>query len=175
MSAGDDLELMEQADGERAASAPAIERSAEADTKVAALGQLREVVRGHLELAADAIPDRRFDAMWREVRKSIEVEQPRGVWSRLRGWFERHRGHLVTGVVSAGAVATVALILRPTSDGVQPASLGAIPVQPAALRSAPVVEELDTPNAGNTVLNIEDEDGHMTMIIVTPADTVEGI
>ena len=45
----------------------------------------------------------------------------------------------------------------------------------AAMRTAPVVESLDTPDGTGTVMNFEDEDGHTTVIWVTPADTVEGI
>ena len=50
-----------------------------------------------------------------------------------------------------------------------------IDVQPAALRQPPVIEDLETPGGNSTVLNIEDDDGHTTVIVVTPADTVEGI
>jgi hypothetical protein len=98
------------------------------------------------------------------------------VWARILSWFERHRGHVITGAVSAGAVAALALILRPGDSGetvvTNPSSLE---VQPAALRAPIVIDKLETPGATSTVLNIEDDDGHMTVIVVTPEDTVEGI
>ena len=175
-----DIELMQHADGELDERAAVevraqIDRDAESRTKVESLGQMTELVRGHLELSADEIPDRRFEAMWREVRKSIDVEAPVGMWAGVTAWFERHRGHVFTGVVSAGAVAALALILRPGDQEIVKTNPSAIDVQPAALRASPVIEDLETPGATGTVLNIEDEDGHTTVIVVTPADTVEGI
>lgn len=170
MSAKDDIELMQHADGELELG----DLDGDRKTKVESLRGMTELVKGHLELSADAIPDRRFDAMWREVARSIDVEKPVGVLSRIRSWFERHRGHVFTGMASAGAVAAIAIMLR--SDGPEAlAPNSAIDVQPAALRPAPVIEDLETPGGNSTVLNIEDDDGHTTVIVVTPADTVEGI
>src|SRR5688572_3485531 len=108
MSRRDDIELMQHVDGELDERASAemraqIERNADLQTKAQSLGQMNELMRGHLELSAEAIPDRRFDAMWREVKKGIDVDQPVGVWARIVSWFERHRGHVITGTVSAGA------------------------------------------------------------------------
>lgn len=172
-----DSELMQHADGElgeRAADVSGeLERDPTARAKAEALGELRELVRGHLELAADEVDDRKFQAMWREVGKAIEA--PVGVWSRIGAWFDRHRGHLITGAVSAGAVAALALILRPGDrqpDGPGGPSFEALPV---SLRQPPAIESLDTPDGTGTILNLEDEDGHTAVIWVTPADTVEGI
>lgn len=173
MSKQQDIELMQHADGELDGARP---DAADAKAKVTAIGHLGELVKGHLELTADAIPDRRFDAMWREIDKAIEIDQPVGVLSRIKAWFERHRGHVITGMVSAGAVAALALVLRGNTDDNKDAPTNnAIDVQPAALRAPPVIEDLDTPGGNSTVLNIEDDDGHMTVIVVTPEDTVEGI
>lgn len=170
MSAKDDIELMQHADGELELDQVEGDRK----LKVESLRGMTELVKGHLELSADAIPDRRFEAMWREVSRSIDVAEPAGVLSRIRSWFERHRGHVFTGMASAGAVAAIAIVLR--SDGPDAlAPTSAIDVQPAALRPAPVIEDLETPGGNSTVLNIEDDDGHTTVIVVTPADTVEGI
>ena len=87
---------------------------------------------------------------------------------------------MITGAVSAGAVAALALVLRPgqhepADPGTRAARGGQIDVQPASLRQAPEIESLDTPDGEGTVLNLEDEDGHTTVIWVSPADTVEGI
>ncbi|HEU0032421.1 MAG TPA: hypothetical protein VFQ53_17435 [Kofleriaceae bacterium] len=192
---GDDIELMQHADGELDERASAqmraqIERDPDARTKIESLGQMGELVRSHLELATDAVPDSRFAAMWREVEKSVDnaIEhdqrarassvmhaQRAGVWGKLTGWFERHRGHVFTGVVSAGAVAALALVLRSDPNEVVKTVQPSVDVQPAALRAAPVIEQLETPGSEATVLNLEDEDGHTTVILVTPADTVEGI
>jgi hypothetical protein len=177
-SASDDLELMQHADGELDERVETrARRSADAQTKLESLAQMSELVRGHLELAAETVPDRRFDAMWREVKKAIDVEAPVGIWGRITAWLERHRGHVVTGAVTAGAVAAIALVLRPGEPDPREVARGpgTLDVQPAALRTPPVIEDLETPGGSGMVLNFEDEDGHMTVILVTPADTVEGI
>lgn len=189
MAASDDLELMQHADGElderaRTRLDERLARSADDRAKVETLGQLSEVVRGRLELAADDVPASRFDAMWREIDRAIERDAVRdgarepaspGLWARFTSWFERYRGHVLTGTLSAGAVAAAAIILRPDARIETVTRPNVIDVQPAALRVAPEIETLDTPNGEGTVLNIEDEDGNTTVIWVSPADTVEGI
>jgi hypothetical protein len=170
----DDAALMQHADGELTGPAPSIDEDAAA--KVAALRELGELVRGHLEIAADDVDDRKLAALWRRVDSAIDAEAPRGLWARIAGWLDRHRGHLITGAVSAGAVAALALVLRPTSTiGEERAVRSLIDVRPVAQRSPPAIEALDTPDGVGTVLNLEDEDGHTAVIWVTPADTVEGI
>jgi hypothetical protein len=165
---------MEHADGERddAELAARLEREPAARAKIDAIHQLGELVRGHLELSADAVHDARFAAMWRRIDGQL-VAPPTGVWSRLSGWFDRYRGHVITGAVSAGAVAALALILRPgTSDlGVAGGGGHVIDVRPVALRATPEVDSLDTPGGSSTVINLDDEDGHATVIWVTPEDS----
>lgn len=192
MAARDDIELMQHADGELgerqiAALERRVERDPEVRAKLESLAEVDELVRSHLELSADHVPDHRFDAMWRTIDRELDRERetpeqpPLGVWARITAWLERYRGHVITGAVSAGAVAALALILRPgvspdeRAGGVQVRGGGAIDVRPAALRAAPEIESLDTPDGEGTVLTIEDEDGHTTVIWVSPADTVEGI
>lgn len=170
-SAKDDIELMQHADGELELDLS----SSDSKRKVESVRSMGELVRGHLEMSADAIPDRRFDTMWREISRSIDVEKPVGVLSRIRSWFERHRGHVFTGMASAGAVAAIAIMLRSDESPDVVMQNNALYVQPAALRPPPVIEDLETPGGNSTVLNIEDDDGHTTVIVVTPADTVEGI
>ncbi len=182
MAARDDIELMQLADGELAkrdtkAVADRIASDASARTKTEALAEVDELVKGHLELSADNVSDRRFESMWKEIDlATAEPAAAPGAWSRILGWLDRHRGHLITGAVSAGAVAALALILRPGHDEpTQAMRPNAIDVRPAAMRVAPEIESLDTPDGEGTVLNLEDEDGHTTVIWVTPEDTVEGI
>ena len=184
----DDIELMQHADGEldeRAAASVRgrIDRDADARTKLEALGQMSELVRSHLELASDTVADRKFEGMWRTIAREVgtpaeaPIARSPTVWGRIARWFDSYRGHVITGAVSAGAVAALALILRPAArdEAVVHGGAPTIEVQPAALRAAPVVESLDTPGGTGTVLNLEDEDGHTTVIWVSPADTVEGI
>ena len=178
MSAKSDLELMEHADGELddADVAARIERDPEARAKVDAVRQIGELVRGHLELSADAVHDARFAAMWRRVDDQL-VAPATGLWSRISGWIDRYRGHVITGAVSAGAVAALALVLRPSAPdiGVRTRGGGPIQVREVALRTTPEIDSLDTPGGSSTVINLDDEDGHTTVIWVTPEDTVEGI
>lgn len=197
-SAKDDIDLMQHADGELDARAVAsvekrLASDPEARTKAEALGEVSELVRGHVELAVDEVPDARFDRMWRAIddataapAQRAERARPRaesraqergtGVWAAFTNWFDRYRGHVITGAISAGAVAALALVLRSGSTEMQTPSNGnAINVQPAALRMSPEIETMDTPDGEGTVLNLEDEDGHTTVIWVSTADTVEGI
>lgn len=175
---GADAELMQHADGELPGGPPAhLAGDPEAQRKLEALGELGELVRGHLELTCDETDDRKLQELWRRIDRGIDAEAPRTLWGRLSAWLERHRGHLITGAVSAGAVAALALVLRPDpgTGGGEDTGGGAIDVRPVSMRSPPAIEALDTPDGTGTVLNIEDEDGHTAVIWVTPADTVEGI
>jgi hypothetical protein len=181
-----DLELMEHADGETRLSDSVLRPEDRA--KLDALGELGELVRGRLELAADDVPDKRLAAMWREIDKGIEanlVEHASdpargkasggGPWRRLTRFFDQYRGHLITGVVSAGAVAALAIWLRPSgSAGTASTSHAPIDVRAVVHRPAEI-EELDTPGGTGMVFNLDDEDGSTTVIWVTPEDTVDGI
>jgi hypothetical protein len=183
-----DVDLMALADGE--ADERELEellRDPASRRKVEAVGELGELVRGHLELKADAVPQKKFDALWREIGKGIDREResvsepvkdsapaPAGWLRRVGRWFDHYRGHVITGAVSAGAVAALALVLRgPSSDG--QISTGKGPVETMPVVQPSEIESLDTPGGTGTVFNLEDEDGSTTVIWVTPEDTVEGI
>lgn len=199
MSKRHDADLMAFADGELDEKQTreledAIARDIDARGKVEAIGELGDLLRGHLELGADAVPQKKFDALWREIDKGIDlakvepakaavpVEEP-GVLRKIGRWFERYRGHVLTGAVSAGAVAALALLLRnptvtnvPTGEPVANGS-GSGTVGPTMVNSyePAEIESMDTPDGTGTVFNLEDEDGNTTVIWVTPDDTVEGI
>lgn len=168
-----DLEVMEHADGEfdDPELSARIERDAAARGRFEAIQEIGELVRGHLELSADAVPDARFAAMWRRIDQRIAPAT--GLWARISGWFDRHLGHVITGVVSAGAVAALAIVLRPgnTTD------LGAhaIEVRPVAQRAAPEIDSLDTPGGSSTVISLNDDDGNAAVIWVTPDDDAESL
>ncbi|MEO8840770.1 MAG: hypothetical protein ABI591_30620 [Kofleriaceae bacterium] len=177
-----DLELMEHADGEAET-----ELTADGQAKVEAIHEMGELVRGRLELAADDVPDARFAAMWSAIDKQIalgKVELPAplaaesaGVLSRLGRWLDRYRSQIITGAVSAGAVATLALVLHGGGGAATHTSHDPIDVRPVAnAHGGPAeIEALDTPEGTSTVFNLDDEDGSTTVIWVTPEDTVEGI
>jgi anti-sigma factor RsiW len=194
-----DSELMAFADGElderesRELEAR-LGRDATFRSKVDGVTEIGEVVRGHLELSADSVPQKKFDALWREIDKGIDRERETtrepakaaaiedgGVLRKIGRWFDRYRGHVLTGAVSAGAVAALALLLRnpASTDGGGIADGSATPpteAQPTLVNYQPTeIESLDTPDGTGTVFNLEDEDGSTTVIWVTPEDTVEGI
>jgi anti-sigma factor RsiW len=178
-----DIELMQHADGElserdKRELDTRIDGDSDASTKLEAIRELGEVARGHLELSADAVPEARFMSMWTAIDSALGDPPPvatTSTWRRIGNWFDRYRGYLLTGALSAGAVATLALVLQGGGDEMGSSGTGAIKVQPVNLRTPPQIESLDTPGGAGTVLNIEDEDGHATVIWVTPEDTVEGI
>ena len=170
-----DSDLMALADGEAVGDERELDQlqlDALARRKIEALGELGELVRGHIELSADAVPQKKLDAMWREIDKATSPEPQRapddaGLLRRVGRWFDHYRSHIITGAVSAGAVAALALILRGPGD---PTVTTKGPVE-----SMPVIEELDTPGGTGQVYNLHDEDGGATVIWVEPEDTVEGI
>lgn len=180
-----DSEVMEIADGEAQAD---VELTGTARAKADAIGELGELVRGHHELAADAVPQKRFDAIWREIDKAIATKattepeptmvasaRGRSFWRRWGRWFDRYRGHIITGAVSAGAVAALTLVLRgPSDSGGGGGTAQPIIVTPAAYRPTEI-ESLDTPGGSSSVWQVKDDDGTSTVIWVTPEDTVEGI
>lgn len=159
-----DVEIMEYADGEAAADGAV--HTGEAMAKVAAIRQLGELVRGRLELAADEIPDARFDALWRNIDSAVKPSKP--------GFFDRYRSHILVGAVSAGAVGALAVFLRPQRDDMRGAAPRPIAAQMVSQGTAEI-QELDTPGGVGTVFSLHDEDGSTTVIWVTPEDTVEGI
>ncbi len=204
MAARDDLELMQHVDGELDEAANRevelrIGREPEARAKVDALGEVGELVRGHLELAADEVPARRFESMWREIDKqldlaaapvvapaapaavkvdraaseSIVMPSQAGVLRRFAHWLDRKRGYVITSMVSAGAVAAIALVFGTGGGTLSPSTLED-DVRPVAHRPAEL-ESLDTPGGTGTVMRLQDEDGDTTVIWVSPEDSVEGI
>jgi hypothetical protein len=169
-STASDLELMEHADGEHddPELIARIERDPDARARLDAIQEIGELVRGHLELSADAVHDARFAAMWRRI--DDQLAPATGLWSWISGWFDRHRGHVITGVVSAGAVAALALVLRPGNSDLGASGAHAIEVRPVAQRAAPEIDSLDTPGGSSTVISLNDDDGNAAVIWVTPQD-----
>lgn len=194
-----DPDVMQLVDGELApAEAAEVEAQVARDPalrgKADGVRELDELVRGHLELAADEA-EPRFANLWSQIEKRIEHDRvpvavparktgsaaidsgaPRGFFGRIGRFFDRRRGYIVTAVVSAGAVAAVALVLRGRGgDRITTAGTTTILVTPVVDHEPPEVESLDTPDGTGTVLTIEDEDGDAAVIWVEPSDEVEGI
>jgi hypothetical protein len=185
--------MMLAADGELgdapAPSGPAAEATA------ASVHELGELVRGHLELAADQA-EPRLAGLWELVERRLDLADeavappapaarpaPASLWGRAWSWLTGHRSHVITGFVSAGAVAALALALRPSSEPRVVVRTVAVPaIQPTAVlaRTPPEVESLDVGDGTGTVFTIDDEDGETAVIWVEPAelaapDPTEGI
>lgn len=192
MSKPTDPDLMLLADGELAdGEAGALERAAgpTGAAKLAALREVGELVRGHLELAADAA-EPRLAGLWDLVERRLDADPAR----RFSQWLDAHRGHVLTGALSAGAVAAVAIMLRAEprveyrevavpvrADGGAAVPVGgdggvAGPVVVVAA-TPPEVESLEVSGGTGTVFTVEDEDGgpDTAVIWVTPDDILEGI
>jgi hypothetical protein len=182
-----DLELMLYADGELApdeerAVAAWIASHPDASAKVEAVRNMGEVVRTFLELETDAA-EPKLDEAWGAIARRIHangrvepevdgVEPPAtrrhktmtpgpGLWAKIRGWFGEHRGHLITGVVTAGAVAALMFLVGPRERLTERQLMGPTPVgggTPAALESqSPEVEDLEVYEGSGTILTIEPE------------------
>ncbi|MEP6861925.1 MAG: hypothetical protein ABJE66_14960 [Deltaproteobacteria bacterium] len=184
-----DLDFMEHADGELE-----MELASDGRAKVEAVKELGELVRGRLERAADDVPEARFAAMWSEIDKSISKPSTKsatlpvladraptasltgaGLWSRVGRFLDSYRSQIITGAISAGAVAALALVLRGNGGSASHRG-GSDPIEVQRVSHRPAeIESLDTPGGTGTVFNLDDEDGSTTVIWVTPEDTVEGI
>ncbi|MBP9085888.1 MAG: hypothetical protein KBG15_07200 [Kofleriaceae bacterium] len=169
-----------------------------------------DAVRGSARTAI-AVEDRRHDAAGGgglpnadlapggSLSQSWQTASSPGVW----GWLAHHRAHFVTGMVSAGVVAAVALWLRPGAG--QPPSLSPIATHtpalvvpnpgvalrpqvgtpalgngsdsamiPVVFKTPTEVEALDVTDGSGTVMTIADEDGETAVIWISPKD-VEGL
>lgn len=190
---GFDLDLMMHVDGEleaaeeRAVAARMDEPGTRA--KAAAVRELGELVRGHVELATDEA-EPKLSLMWSELAKRLDNESAsarsstavpvsaKGFWRAIGRWFERYRSYVLTSAVSAGAVAALTLVLRPADPDGEVArrngKAGTGAVAPTFVSAPPEIESLDVPNGSGAVLTMEDEDGGTAIVWVTP-DDVEGI
>lgn len=182
-----DLELMLYADGElepdEARTVAAwIASHPDARAKVEAVRQVGEAVRTFVELETDAA-EPRMDAAWSAIARTIhsngrpvpaaEQDEPPatrrhktltrpegGLWQKVRAWFGEHRGHLVTGVVTAGAVAALMFAIGPRERVTERTVLDGVVTggTPAALQSqSPEVEDLEVYEGSGTILTIEPE------------------
>ena len=186
-----DLELMMYADGELGADearavAAWLAKDEDARVKVESLRQVGEAVRTFVEIEADEaeVEVPAFAQLWDRIERRVHanghtekaaeparpraprrraVEKSGGMWASIRSWFENHRGHVLSGAVSAGAVAAVMLAVGARERVVERTVYKPSPVvggaAPAALRSEPPeVEELEVYEGSGTVLTIEPDD-----------------
>jgi hypothetical protein len=196
----DDMDLMqlhddELADGERTAVQSQADGSADDRAKLAAMEQIGEVVRTHVEMAADDA-EPKFAAMWAGIERRIQsngeraaapaqpavqrVPEPSaasgGLLAAFGRWLDRHRTPMISSAVAAGAVAVLFLVLRPQKvierEGPErivrvPAAVDAVP----ASRGAPAqVEELTVVGGTGSILTIPGEAGEndTTVIWIEP-------
>jgi hypothetical protein len=128
-----------------------IEADPAARLKVEVLEQMSDLVRSHLELAADEA-EPRLDAVWATIERRIQTngvgegaralpaasrtEERGGLLAAIGRFFGQYRGHFLTGAVAAGAAAALILALRPPAQVVVERTV-AVPVKESpAIRGA---------------------------------------
>ncbi len=191
----DDLDLMLAFDGEADGNEIDIhDRSAV--VKLQALGEVSELVRGYIELEADAA-DERLTGLWDNVERRIrangqsapahaprsQAAEPSGLWGRLAAWFEEHRGHFVTGAVSAAAVALIMLVSLPRQES--KTTTVVVPAAPnqtvrttneLAEGTPPEIESLEVFQGSGTIVTMPNDDGTSTSVIwLAPEDVEEKV
>ncbi|HYU14988.1 MAG TPA: hypothetical protein VEL05_02910 [Candidatus Acidoferrum sp.] len=84
-----------------------------------------------------------------------------GRWAALRAWFEDHRGHVLTGAISAGVACALIIVVGPRQRVVEYVhDAPRVVVTHAVLPSQPPeVEDLEVYEGSGTILTIEPEPG----------------
>jgi hypothetical protein len=184
-----DADLMLYADGELSADeakgvAAWVAEDANARLKLESLRQVGEAVRTYAELETDRaeVEVPAFADMWSRIERRIHANgiaertpvksaapavrgrksAVGGTWAAVRRWFEDHRGHVLTGAISAGAACALMLALG-SPERVMIESGGGDPIRPtpaALVSQPPEVEDLEVYEGSGTILTIEpDEPG----------------
>ncbi len=200
MTRPDDIDLMQYLDGELEGDGAseveaALGQSADGQVVARSLEQVGEVVRTHLELAADDA-DPRLERIWDRVERRIHANgvageaaaapAPKaatgGIFAGIWRWFEDHRGHVMTGAVTAAAVAVLVLVLRPPTERIveRPGAerIVKVPVEPKSpivpVKSEPAeVQELSVSEGDGYILTIPGDDGDndTTVIWIDPDES----
>jgi hypothetical protein len=159
----------------------------DARSKQVALGQMNDVVRSYLELAADAA-EPRLDAMWATIERRIQANgvartaeaatparaqaapvaaQP-GIWARFTEWLEGYRGYFATGALAAAAAALLVMALRPAE--VVERIVVTPPQNPPRMvnvSTPPEVEEIEVNDGSASVFTIPGEgEGDVTAGVI---------
>lgn len=210
-----DIDLMMLADGELDADearelSEQIESDEHAQLKTRSLEQIRDGVRTYLELSADAAADEaRFDGMWDRIERRIHTngakaspaaapverkkpgvraEPSPGFMQALRDWFGGWRGHIATGLATAGAVAVLMVLVRPFERVVE-RRVEVVTQKPekstkpepeithaVAESQPPEVEDLEVYNGSGMILTIpgdSEDESSTTVIWLSRDDAVE--
>jgi anti-sigma factor RsiW len=195
-------------DGDAARAVAAwLGQDADARAVVESLRQVGEAVRTYVEIETDAaeVEVPAFAQLWDRIERRVHANghaeparpepvkapaprkaprrepQRAGMWASIRRWFEDHRGHVLSGAVSAGAVAALMLAVGPRERVIEHQTTvrsgGVVSGgTPAVLRSEPPeVEELEVYEGSGTVLTIEpdDEDDSAAAVIWISNDDAE--
>jgi len=185
-----DIDLMLVHDGELD---DRLDDDEDTSLKLRALDEIGEVVRSYVELSTDAAEDR-LAGLWERVAPRLEAQsetvrpavakapEPRmGLFERLVSWLGEHRGHFVTGAVSAAAVALILLTFGPRAGQTRVVTVPPGPVQtapvtaPSQEHTPPEVESLEVYQGSGTILTVPDDDGEgsTSVIWLAPEDAEE--
>ncbi len=183
-----DAELMLYADGEMTPDeakgvAAWLAEDGDARLKLESLRQVGEAVRTYAELETDRaeVEVPAFADMWSRIERRIHAngiteratqpatsaparKRPGALasrWAAVRRWFEDHRGHVLTGAISAGVACALMLALGQNDQVVGSGTVAGrdTVVQPtqAKLSQPPEVEDLEVYEGSGTILTIEPE------------------
>jgi anti-sigma factor RsiW len=102
------------------------------------MGTMRSLVSRSLEMRASEVPRARFEQIWDEIDRSIEVEQraarasgPVSIWSRLLTAFRPYRVPTLA-VLGAAAVAVAVVQFTGTQSVNEPSRVASVPEPPTA-------------------------------------------
>ena len=121
-------------------------------------GAERAALRGAERDGADAEPGRprRGNGAPADGRAAVA-----GRWAAIRGWFEDHRGHVLTGAISAGVACALIIAVGPRQRVVEYVhDTPPVVVTHVVPRSQPPeVEDLEVYEGSGTILTIAPEAG----------------
>jgi len=123
--------------GEKDEFARELDRDSELRRHLDQMGTMRNLVSRSLELRASEVPRARFEQIWDEIDRSIEVEQraaraavPVSIWSRLSAATRPFRTPMLTAAAAAALVVAVVQFTGP-SDVNQDPQVASVPEAPA--------------------------------------------
>ena len=130
--------------GEKDEFARELDRDPELRRHLDQMGTMRNLVSRSLELRASEVPRARFEQIWDEIDRAIDVEQraaraaaPVSIWSRLSAATRPFRTPLLTAAAAA-AIAVVVVQFTGPSDVNQDPQVASVPeAQPSKVAPEP--------------------------------------
>jgi len=188
-------DLMLFADGELTGTAAeeigaAVSENTVARERVAAVREIGEVLRGHLELETDeTLSNARTARMWDGIESGIaspsrggvaREEAQMGLWESLTRWWDSFHSHVLVGAGVGVATLLLVVAVRPFEREVERTvqAPSRLPVRAVALQGqAPEVENMEIYDGQGMILTVAGEDGEAPTAVIWLQDeepSVEG-